>query len=290
MQIEGWMDLSGRAKFQLTGPDAERYLNGQTTNDVRKAVLDRVLPSLVTNAKGKIEAEVMISRLGPDSFLLDGPDELRMELQIRLDRYLIADNAELTDVTEEFRLVHLLGPTPAVPEGAQIRSANRFGVEGWDVLTPVGVDWNPPGEPLSEATREKIRIAHGIPSWSTELAPGVLPQEAALEDRCLDFYKGCYIGQEVISRIKSVGRVNRVLRLLVAAESSDELRPGETVWWEDQEVGRITSVAKNSELDRMMGLAYVKRDASVAGTWLRTECVEKTLSSRLEIRETPLCC
>jgi folate-binding protein YgfZ len=288
MRAEGWTDLSGRAKFQLAGPDAERYLNGQTTQDVRRATSAHALPSLITTAKGKIEADVFISRHGTGAFLIDGPEELRMALQLRLDRYLIADNAALDDVSEDFHLFHVLGTEPVAPEPGTCRQANRFGLPGWDLLLPATLLHRPEGPELDPETLEALRVAHGLPRWPNELEGDVLPQEAGLEDRCLDFHKGCYIGQEVISRIKSAGRVNRLLRALVADPGANPA-PGAPLFLEDREVGRITSVVKNADLDRMTALAYVKRDASAPGTRLRAGDPEKTLSSSLEIRETPLC-
>jgi folate-binding protein YgfZ len=285
MRVEGWINLSLRPKFLLTGPDAERYLNGQSTNDVRRCTENRVMPSLVTNAKGKIEADIFITRRGPEAFIIDAPEELRMDLQFRLDRYLIADQAELNEVTEEFRLIHVLGAAPHRVEGAELRAANRYGMDGWDLLAPSGLDLALPGKALAEDALEVLRIAQMIPKWGTELSTGALPQEAGLEDRCLDFHKGCYVGQEVISRIKSVGRVNRLLRLLIAETAEAVPAVGDGLFLDEQEVGTITSVAKNSELARMTALAYVKRDASAVGTWLRTGTAE---TSRLEVRESAL--
>lgn len=289
MWVDGWTNLSGRAKFLLTGPDAERYLNGQTTNDVRRAVDSAAMASLITTAKGKVEADIFLSRRGPEGFFIDGPEDLRMALNLRLDRYLIADNAELIDVTEEFQLFHGLGTAPAAPPAAMLRTANRYGVEGWDLIVSAGAEFSPGGKPLSPEIVEAIRVAHRIPQWGAELTPDVLPHEARLDDRCLDFHKGCYIGQEVISRIKSVGRVNRLLCAMVAAPGDNDLAVGQLLFLQDREVGVVTSVAKNTELNRMTALGYVKRDAASPGTHLQATNSEKRLSTDLEIRETPLC-
>jgi folate-binding protein YgfZ len=294
MHVDGWTDLGGRALFLLQGPDAERFLNGQTTHDARRATADAALPSLVTNAKGKVEAELHFSRhpFG-EGFLLDAPSDLREALFLRLDRYLIADDAALGDVTAEYRLLHVLGPVPPLPPGVVRRRADRFGVPGTDLLAPASAGFGLPGPALPEATLEALRISRGLARWGTELGPGldVFPQEARLEDRAVDFHKGCYIGQEVISRIKSAGKVNRLLCALVAeAPDLRALRPGVPLFREEREVGAVTSVAWNEDLSRLTALAYVKRDASDPGTVLGAgPDPEKRLSTRLEIRKTPLC-
>ncbi len=292
MELDGWADPGERAWFHLRGPDAERYLNGQTTQDIRRCRMDLALPSLVTNIKGKIEAGIQVSRHPEgDGFLLDAPGELREALLLRLDRYLIADDAELADVTGAFRLFHALGFVPEAPEGTFLRQADRYGVAGTDWLIPSHLALDTPAPLLPPELCEALRIAHGIPRWGAEFGPEpeFFPQELRQEDRAVDFHKGCYIGQEVISRIKSAGKVNRLLRALVATEEDAAITPGEPLFLGEKEVGRITSTAKNPVLGRITALACVKRDAASEGTVLRVGPPEKKLSSHLEIRKTPLC-
>src|SRR3954462_718686 len=136
----GGVDLSGRAKFRLTGADRVRYLNGQVTNDVRKASEEAALRACVTNAKGRIEAEVFIhASLTGGSLWLDAEAGLREALTARLQRYIVADDVELFDGTETGMLWHYFGPAArelrkVVVHGHGLPlTANRLGDVGVDV-------------------------------------------------------------------------------------------------------------------------------------------------------------
>ncbi|MEO5717955.1 MAG: folate-binding protein, partial [Chthoniobacterales bacterium] len=96
-------DLSGRAKLRLTGADRVRFLNGQVTNDVRKANPNLSMPACVLTAKGKIDALIFVSA-GAEELFLDADAEQRETLAQRLDRYVIADDVVIEDVTGEFSL------------------------------------------------------------------------------------------------------------------------------------------------------------------------------------------
>ena len=146
------------------------------------------------------------------------------------------------------------------------------------------------GEPIpdelsvfSDYGANRIRIANGVPKWGVELTPDTLPAEAGLDVNAIDFHKGCYIGQEVISRIKSVGRVNRKLVRLRASDDhrGAELAPGQILFDGDKEVGSLTSVAG------VEALGFVKRDHNEPGTVLALADPEKkNLSTTLEIVES----
>ena len=117
----GCVDLSARAKWRLSGADRVRYLNGQVTNDVRTARADEALYACVTNVKGRIEGDVFIHAEG-DSLILDAPEALRESLGMRLEKYIIADDAVLEDITDEWRLWHVIGEMRNNKEGKK-RSA-----------------------------------------------------------------------------------------------------------------------------------------------------------------------
>src|SRR5712672_1893590 len=105
----GWVDLSDRAKFRLSGADRVRFLQGQVSNDVRLARTDAALYACVMTVKGKMSADVFI-RTEPDAFCLDAEPELREPLAARLERYIIADDVTLDDVTDSHALVHVISP------------------------------------------------------------------------------------------------------------------------------------------------------------------------------------
>jgi folate-binding protein YgfZ len=120
---------------------------------------------------------------------------------------------------------------------------------------------------------EQFRIEQGIPLWGKELTEDTIPVEANLEASCIDYEKGCYIGQEVISRMKMSGQRNKGLYGLVAGESN-ALIGGMKLWPignDTKEAGWITSVTWSDRLGRHIGLGYVKRPFNQAGTDLRAK-------------------
>src|SRR5437588_9577828 len=110
-------DLSSRVKLRISGADALRFLNGQITNDLRKATGASAIQASVLNAKGKVNANVFVSVEG-DSFLLDTDPELREELPLRLDKYIIADDVQIEGVSDRLALFHVPGSaSPAIDSG-----------------------------------------------------------------------------------------------------------------------------------------------------------------------------
>jgi len=196
--------------LEFSGPDAVRFLNGQITQDVRKVMgTGLVLPSCVTDAKGRLQFRVWIAE-GCGGVLVICREGMTEDLETRLTRYLIADEVEVRDVSDKFRIGDF-----AIPE-------------------------------MDEAER----IEKGIPRWGAELKEGMLPPEAGLDATDISYNKGCYIGQEVISRIKSAGKVNR--RLTKFAFETEGII-GEITDTEGKTCGEVTSVSG------LHGLGYLKR-------------------------------
>lgn len=263
------VNLSSRAKFKLTGADRIRYLNGQVTNDVRQVKSDDTLYACVTDAKGRIAADVFVHADG-DSLLLDAEPDLRETLGMRLERYIVADDVELTDVTEEWQLWHIWGGagTPACMESVHgsnespphpLRSS-RFGTPGLDLWLPASAA-TPTFDAipiLTDADLETLRILQKIPRWPHELNAETFPPEAGLEARAMNFTKGCYIGQEVLSRIKTTGKMPREM---IAFESNVAVNAGDELWLE-KVVGKVTSMTKHPTTGRTNGLAMIRQGSS----------------------------
>jgi len=246
-----------RCLFAFKGPDAERYLNGQLTQDLR-GLSASALPSCVTDAKGRLQAFVHAFRGEDEAIWIEGPAAQEEELEARLTRYLIADDVEVENLSGRWRLVHLidLDPAAALPRGL-IRRCARIGPEGSDLWLPAGE--TPELAPISTAEAETRRISARIPAWGSELTPGMLPPEAGLDRSAISYHKGCYIGQEVLSRIKTAGRLNRRLAAFLVDPNA---AAGDLLGGGDRPAGQLTSVAPwPNEAGTRAALGYLDKSA-----------------------------
>jgi folate-binding protein YgfZ len=262
-----FFDLSPRVKLRVTGADALRFLNGQISNDLRKATSDFAIQASVLSAKGKLNANVFISTEA-DSFVLDADPEVREDFPARIERYIIADDVQIEDVTEQFAIFHVtLEMKPVLSRSLRSVRADRFGCSGWDIwlerseMGGIRQELSATLAFCDEECAEVFRIERGIPRWGRELTDEIIPTEANLEATSIDYSKGCYIGQEVISRIKMSGQTNKRLCGLVSISGTPlqpgmRLAPGES---EGKEVGWITSATRSSRLEKEIALGYVKR-------------------------------
>jgi len=292
-----FFDLSARVKLRVTGVDALRFLNGQITNDLRKATAASAMQASVLNAKGKLSAHVFISaEVG--AFLMDADPELREELPARLDRYIIADDVQIEDVTDRFAIFHATGETPATAS-ASVRTvlANRFAYPGYDLWfenekvdrEQIRLQLSTASDFCDEECAEVFRIERGVPGWGRELTDEIIPVEANLEATSIDYFKGCYIGQEVISRMKMSGQTNKRLCGLVSL-SAEALRAGMRLApseGESKDVGWITSAAHSPKLEREIALGYVKRGFNATGSHLRASNSDADASVAVEIVPLP---
>src|SRR5258708_6188718 len=258
------IDLSDRAKLRVTGPDRIRFLNGQLTNDLTKPERGLWVYTCALAAKGKLCGDLFVTPL-KDALLLDYEAALRDSMPARLEKYLIADEVELEDVTEQFALFHVpdvMLPDAILAEGT-VTTSNRFAIEGKDLLLPATLKNVVPElvseSPLTDSKLKEFRIERGIPRWGTELSEEVIPNEAGLDERAISYTKGCYLGQEIISRIKSLGHVNRHLRGVRLINGSD-LRPEDKLAAIDgRQIGRVTSTCMSAPLAGWIGLANLRR-------------------------------
>lgn len=256
------IDLGTPALLEFRGPDAVRFLNGQMTQDARKVIgTDIALPSCITDAKGKLQFRVWVHARG-EALIIEGPEGSNEAIEARLTRYLIADDVEVADLTGQWSLQHLTGFNGTLPDGVIGRSSRRYLLDGIDCWVPVGKTLNALDEMplLNGDALESFRIAQGVPVWGKELSDGLLPPEAGLDTSDISYHKGCYIGQEVISRIKSAGKVNkRLTRFRFAADIPiDGLQ---VVDADGKAAGELTSIAPLTEQNTRWALGFLKRGA-----------------------------
>jgi folate-binding protein YgfZ len=267
----GVANLSSRLKLRFTGADRVRFLNGQVTANVTRLVPGQAIPACITTAKGKLCAAAVLHAT-TDALLLDADTSLRESLTPRLERYLVADDVAVEDVTDDLRLIHLLGcvaPAADLADAAVcVDRAHRFGRDGWDLLLrPEAFEkvWPMLPERVAELDaelQEVVRIEAGVPRWGLELTENTLPPEAGLDRTHIDYHKGCYIGQEVISRLKSVGHVNRELFGFIS--TGGPLTPGARLFApgdDEHPIGTLTSAAFSFALEKPIALGYLKRGA-----------------------------
>lgn len=274
----GMIDLSARAKFRVTGNDRLRYINGQITNDVMKASAEKAVYACVTDAKGRISGDVMIHALPEqEALMVDAEEGLRETILKRLDRYIVSDDVVIEDVTDQWLLWHVFGSDCSraqsvvedLPEGAHlVADSPRLARPGVDLWLPQGSHRPDVACPmLSSAEFETWRICQGIPRFPHELHGEVFPPEAGLEDRAMDFVKGCYIGQEVLSRIRTTRKMPRQLIAWEAAGSGEEkIEPHDSLFLPAADggqasprvVGVVTSVATHPVSEKVVGLGFIK--------------------------------
>ena len=213
-----------RTLLRLTGPDRLRFLNGQVTQDVKKILPGHAVRSAIITSKGRLEADLHIAATS-DSLLIETDFILRESLHTRLEKFIVADDVTIEDISLSYNLAHFLSlssPPTDAPKDSLHFLCPRFREPGLDLWLPSTSPYNPRSSPLPDW--EPLRIARGLPLWGIDVGPDTLPPEAGFESDAISSTKGCYIGQEVISRLRSVGHVNRHLCVLATA-NPPKLRP-----------------------------------------------------------------
>jgi folate-binding protein YgfZ len=292
-----FFDLSARSKLRIGGSDRLRFLNGQITNDARKSTTERAIAGAILNARGKMDAFVYLSQ-GADWYFIDADPELQEKLPARLGRYVIADDVELADITSQFALFHVLSDAPLPDEiDASVVRSDRFGLPGVDLWVEMDRHHDVFAQ-LSGvfsfrdgAALEIFRIEQGIPRWTRELTEEIIPPEANLETVAVDYEKGCYIGQEIVSRMKMSGQRNKKLTGFISVYNAP-LEAGMKIYpvgEEKKEAGWITSAVHSRRLGKEIALGYLKRPFYHAGFRLDAKHPEDIGKDpvRIEIADLP---
>lgn len=294
----GLFDFAFRAKFSVKGEDRVRFLQGMVSNDVKKLSAGQGTYATLLNPRGHILADLRIYCTG-DYFLVDTDADLREKAIQTLRRYIIADRVDVEPL--DLPALSFQGPRsrgllektlhidlPDLEEFGHIESnyagfpirvvrASSTGEEGYEIwgsansmlpLWGAACGQAPTYEMLACGTQalETLRIEAGIPRYGQELGEDMIPLEAGLLN-ALSFNKGCYIGQEILERARSRGRVNWKLVGLVV-DSPQPPPVGEKVIVQEKQVGEVTSGCISPTLGKTIALSYVRREISEGGTRL----------------------
>src|ERR1700722_3458180 len=297
----GIYDLSWRSKFAVTGEDRVRWMNGMVTNNIRDLNPGHAVYAFLLNAQGRIQGDLYVFRR-EDTLLVDTEQAQRDKILQLFDRFIIADDVEVADVTDATSAIGLTGPDSrsvleragfALPDLAHLQFAGltwhehtvtllRSGEEareswqGWiapehmaDLMGALGTAG---ARPVGTTALNLFRISRGIPQFGVDIRDRDLPQETA-QTRALNFTKGCYLGQEIVERIRSRGAVHRLFGAFTVDGPLPE--PGTKILATDpdnkaeneKEVGEITSSAilPFPNADRPVALGYLRREAAAKG-------------------------
>jgi folate-binding protein YgfZ len=300
----GIVDFSFRGRLCLSGADRVRFLHGQVTNDVKRLKEGAGCYAALVNSKGKMQSDLNIYCL-QDELLLDFEPGLVQLVTQRLEKYIVADDVQVVDVAPHYGLLSVQGPAaepllrqalalealPSAPllfhkstdpERGEMYVMNqpRLRTAGFDLFVPL-TSLAAVAESLMSAAKtcgavpsgwlafETARVEAGIPRFGADMDESTLPLESGIEARAVSYSKGCYVGQEIINRIHTIGHVNRQLAGLRFADPLQTLpAKGEKLFHAGKQAGHVTSAVQSFALNTPIALGYVRREVNRIGTEL----------------------
>lgn len=302
-------DLSDREQFELTGSDRHKFLHNFCTNEINNLAVDRGCEAFVTNVQSRILGHVNVFNQG-ESLWLDNDPKQSAPVVEHLDRYIIMEDVEIEVRSPEYGCLYLTGPqagdilSKAGLASLEVNQQQRV-TDSEAHLTVRRVDWfGQPGylctllhekivdfwqqlidagaKTAGQEVLEALRIEACYPLGGVDLTDDNLAQEAARDSQAISFKKGCYLGQEPIARIDSLGHVNQQLRIIALQEDwvpalgtpvMASVKDGQ------KEVGKITSTARSYGKYPAVALAVIRKEAYEPGTTVELAADEKTVSA-----------
>jgi len=287
------VDLSFRSRLCVLGADAQKFLNGQVTNNLKDLKVGAGCYAALVSAKGKMQSDLNIYRL-ENEWLLDFEPGLGAAVKERLEKFVVAEDVQIVDVAASYGMLRVQGPKAAEIVAGVLKSApvkpmeivatqsEEFG-EYYVAACAAGFDFFAPAESLARSAQalfnatgvlcgwqalETTRIENTIPRFGADMDETNLPPEAGLENRAISYAKGCYIGQEVIARIRTYGQVAKALRGLELSAKPEIPVKGDILFAGDKEAGYITSVTVSPRRKKVIALGYVRKEFFAIGTEL----------------------
>ena len=257
-----------RGRVQLTGADAQSFLQALVTNDVGSLTAGTGCDAALLTPQGRMITDMHI-RMTAQGFLLVVPSDAAAPLAARLDTLIFAEEVAVADVSAATAHFSVVGPGAAraaasVPD-AESWTSHELGLEGIDIVVPIERAGDvrrqlaATAAALSDEARTILRIEAGRPEFGIDMDHETIPLEAGLLDRAISTSKGCYVGQEVIIRVLHRGGGRVAKRLVRLRFDGDLPAAGATLSAGGRDVGRVTSAAR-SPRDGAIGLGYVHRD------------------------------
>jgi folate-binding protein YgfZ len=295
----GLIDLSSRGRIKVSGSEAIMFLNGLITNDMKTLAVNSWMPAIFPTVQGRFVASVRVIRCDNGTnpeFLLETEAVSSATVMKSIERFTLAGDFRVKDVTAETTMLSVQGAKSA----DVVQRSLGVDVSDFGKSHAVAVDWNGSrttvlrathtGEdgfdlivnnehaeklwstllgagaiPVGGRTLETLRIEAGIPRYGRDIDDSNVVTETNLDD-AISYTKGCYLGQEIIIRIKHRGHVAKKLSGLVL-ENQATVQPAEVIKSaEGAEIGRITSTTFSPALQKQIALGYVRYEQTPAGT------------------------
>jgi len=288
----GLIDLSSsRGRIRVSGSEAVMFLNGLMTNDMKSLAANRWMPAVFPTVQGRLIGAVRVIRGSEPSFLIDTETASHEAVLKTISRFTMAGDFKVADVTEETALLTVQGqlageviekvfetsaseiPVNGVSEVRQVTivRATHTGENGFDILVDSAQKAellqaleDGGAQPISDDTLEILRVEAGIARFGVDMDDTNVVPETNLDD-AVSYTKGCYVGQEIIVRIKHRGHPAKKLTGL-KFETDVQIESGAVInSTENQEIGRVTSAVISPRLGSI-GLGYVRYEQLTEGT------------------------
>ena len=205
------------AVLRLRGEDAPGFLQGQFSYDLRGLASGEVRYGLWLTVKGKVLADSYVMRTQDGGFLVISLTSPAETIRRRLEDFIIADDVTVEEETDRWASATIVGEGAAALSLPEDPTIHRLPYPG----RPDRSDWLFPRgalpkalaalPPIDEAAFKRLRIEAGMIEIPRDLGPGELPHEGRLESLAISYDKGCYLGQEIMARLKTHGKVRRRL-------------------------------------------------------------------------------
>src|SRR5215216_1445130 len=255
----GLIDLSERGRIRVSGSEAVLFLNGLITNDMKTVVPHRWIPAAFPTVQGRLIGAVRVIRAADPLFLIDTDAASHEAVLKTISRFTMAGDFYVTDVTAQTSMLSVQGKEAATisENGFDIVVEADKAADLRKALEQAGA------EPVSEETREILRIEAGIARHGRDMDETNVITETNLDD-AVSYTKGCYTGQEIIVRIKHRGHVAKRLTGL-RFETERQIEQGALLKADGREIGRVTSTTVSPKVGSI-GLGYVRYEYLDAGT------------------------
>jgi len=294
----GILDMSARSRLCVVGPDKSTFLHGQVTNQVKQLNPGQGCYAALLNVKGKMESDMNIWMLN-EEILLDFEPGMAEKVIPRLLRYIIAEDVDVVEVGDIYRQITLCGPrsaevlsgiSPAIqlPEshsciqpvyeksdtlGEAYIATQKFG-NGLlhNLFVPVehhlklleslieSARSRELGGLVGQVAFETLRVELGVPRFGIEMDESNLPPEVGLDKVAVSYNKGCYIGQEIIARMRTYGQASKKLCGFRFSGDLKELPEKNTpVWCGEKRAGNLVNSVHSLALGEPIAMGYLKK-------------------------------